>query len=222
MKYLATAFAGEGWTDYRFAAPLVQRHLEVVLAAAADVPVEVGAIIPIFTEEGRPTNQREVVVDRLRSGDVFADLVYVHTDAGGSASDADVYRVDPIRDGLAELETPPSVIGVIPDRETEAWMLADIEALERVIGVASGSLNAPVAPRRLHTLIDPKAELASLLRTVDGSRRRGASSRHTGRVDRIYAGLATEIDFAALRRVPSFKRYEDKLLTVLQEREVLP
>lgn len=123
---------------------------------------------------------------------------------------------------LQELPAPIEVVGVVPDKETEAWMLADMTAVATAIGL-SKELSSPASPRRLHTVADPKLELAQL---VQGAYDTGSRSRLVRRtsfqVERLYSSLAAQVDFATLSPVPAFARYESELRQALRRLELLP
>lgn len=218
MRYLATAFAGEGPTDYKFLARLVERHVEALVAERGDALVEVGPI-RLVLPDGRASNQKMAVVHEFTAGKVFADVLFVHTDAGKGRPDALTSRVRPIADALAGSRARPIVVGVVPDRETEAWMLADVGALERILGVADGFLDPVAKPREVHTRLDPKRDLRELVASIDSAQSHSARRRGGQRVERIYAGLADEVSFEILDQVPAFRAYRQALESALTRLE---
>jgi len=217
MQYLTAAFAGEGPTDHQFIRRLVQRHLEHVILAGSDKVVEIGGMLEV-RPDGEFTNQCDKVMSGFVSQEIYADLLFVHTDAGSSVADALSTRVEPIRVAAAEqLTYPLQVVGVVPDRETEAWMIADIGAIESVLGLQSKHLPRQVAPKSVHTVLDPKAVLAELTKAVDSTSGRTRNVRRpTQRVERLFDSLANEVSFEVLREIPSFRVYEASVVKALK------
>jgi hypothetical protein len=217
VRYLALAFAGEGPTDHNFIAPLVTRHTEALIVERSDEVVQIGPVVSVLPE-GRASNQADLVAHEFLTGAMYADLLFIHTDGGSNIQRAHDERVDPVQQALAGLDSPPRVIGVVPARETEAWMLADPSALERVLGVRGGVIATPEPPSRVHRLEDPKAVLRALVDDLENAHsRRARSRRHAAQLSRLYSGLAMEVGIDVMRRVPSFRRYEADLVQQLVE-----
>lgn len=88
-----------------------------------------------------PYSQGGSEVERVRSAvaqrrGAFSILV-VHADGGGDWAAAVERHVRPIADAVAEVEEPDrlGVVGVVPVRETEAWLLADGDAVRSALGL---------------------------------------------------------------------------------------
>lgn len=220
MRYLSAAFAGEGATDYRFLSDLVSRHLETVLARRARDVVEIGPVSPVLPG-GRPSNQSADVVREFTEGRICADLLFVHTDAGSSVDDALITRVHPVAQALARLPVAPIVVGVVPDRETESWMVVDVAAWERIMGLRKGFLKSVSKPSEIHRCPDPNGALNELVASVDKARSASARRRRSQRVGRSYATLAREVSFEVLEQVAAFRRYRRSLEYALQELEYI-
>ena len=216
MEHLSLAFAGEGPTDYRFLPPLLHRQVEQLILHRGTRAVQVGPVTPVLPE-GKCSNQADAVAKEFISGEIFAQILFVHTDAGASVSAARTQRVEPVVKLLERLDRAPKVIGVIPDRETEAWMLADSSALERTIGVGEGVLGAHSA-KQLSGLLDPKAELDQILSGLDARARQSRRSRRTpDRQSRVYENLGSELDLPVLARVPAYRTFVEEVAVKLTE-----
>ncbi len=133
------------------------------------------------------------------------DLLFVHRDAEGAAPDA---RVAEIREAAARA-TSPSWVPVVPVRMTEAWLLIDEAAIRGAAGNPRGAVPLELPPLgRLEVVPDPRALLRELL--VRASEARG---RHLRRIRRdlparIHRVAALIDDFAPLRSLGAFCRFE--------------
>lgn len=101
---------------------------------------------------------------------------------------------------------------------TEAWMLADGEALIGVIGASRNpqSLRLPKVSE-VERDADPKHTLNEILRTVNLSRSSSKRSSYRQSLDLndCYEPLASLIDLNKLALVPSYKAFRDDLAEVL-------
>ncbi len=217
MRHLAIAFAGEGQTDYQFLPPLLERHVEALVLQRARTSVGIAAVQPVLTGPSyRPSNQIDAVVAEFEQGRLHAHLLFVHTDAGADPDQARAQRISPLRAELAAINGP-LVVGVVPDRETEAWMLADGAAIERVLGLRERGVTMPVAPKQVSTVLDPKRELDGVLAPLDERVRRARRARRTSvRHERLYQSLGGEISLTLLEQVPSFQNLSTELVEALQ------
>jgi hypothetical protein len=108
---------------------------------------------------------------------------------------------------------PPSrCIAVAPRHETEAWMLADPDAVVTAFGYAGtpASIGLPASPREAERLGDPKAVLAEAMTSVRGRRRRPD-------IRQIIPAIAQRQSFDTLRQTRSFASFESSLRTALAD-----
>jgi hypothetical protein len=219
VRYVALALACEGPTDARFLAEVLRRTVEELLLQGVEEAIDVGAVIPVYLDRtGRLGNQPASVIQRFARGEVFADVLFVHADGAGDPDRPRRTIVDSIAVGVAGPTPGMAVVGAIPVRETEAWMLADTAAVEAVLGLSPGSVTISQPPRRVHTIPDPKAELATIVRGAPSGRRRRRSANPLGV---IYEPLGATVDLAALRETPSFQDVEAQIRVALQRKGFL-
>jgi Domain of unknown function (DUF4276) len=131
------------------------------------------------------------------------DLLFVHRDADRApVSD----REEEIRAAVANIAASTHVC-VIPVRMTEAWLLADEEAIRRAAGNAAGKTNLGVpSPAKLEAQADPKGLLFAALEkaTELGVHRLRRFDRNQAR--RQVSGFMS--DPSILRELPSFRHFE--------------
>ena len=104
-------------------------------------------------------------------------------------------------------------------RSTDAWALADADALRRVFGTTlnNAALGVPSLARDVERLADPKATLAMSFTATQPPRsraRRGVAPY----LDLLGGEVATQ----ALRHLPAFTRLEVDLIGALRELQILP
>jgi len=104
-------------------------------------------------------------------------------------------------------------VAVVPVRETEAWALADGDALRAVFGTVleDAALGVPPHARLVETITDPKRALDSayLLTRPSGRRARAGAAA-------LLSALGQQVSLDRLRQVPSFARTEAGVLEALR------
>lgn len=170
------------------------------------------AIQPEWADLWRlPVSPRGLIERMIKSVELYpCDLLFVHRDAEREPLGT---RLAEIREAVAEVrkhfELPP-VIGVVPVRMHEAWLLFDEAAIRRAAGNPNGqhTLNLPQTNRVEH-LPDPKKNLHDLLRRASGLRGRRLARLPLSRCSHL---VSSYIDtFEPLRAVPAFASLEEEI-----------
>lgn len=216
--YLGVALYDEGTRDHRFLGTMVRRLCEETCLAMSQKSIEVSP--PWILDDGpnppRERDQRILQAATRAAGSWH--LLVVHADADGDADSARKTRIEPglklVRDNLPTDRRRG--IGLVPVRETEAWALADGDAIRRAFAVTltDAQLGLAVNPRNVESIADPKATLRHVLETAlpNPNRRR--------RQLRAEDALGQIAEFTRLDRlslVPSFKRFKRDLNLALGE-----
>ncbi|MEV7870923.1 hypothetical protein AB0P17_33600 [Streptomyces sp. NPDC088124] len=183
------ALLTEGASDQWFLGPLIDRQI-AALAQRPAVGFDYSGVVTgeCFTVAPRVAVVREVA-DLLQ----YFDVVMIHHDHNERA------KVDAIREHFAA--DASRIVGLVPVRETEAWMLADTDALRRA---SPGSDSAWEVPHDVEKIADPKAALKAAL----GGRRDVESS-----FDRLGQTVALE----KLLKLPAYRRWFSELATAMRE-----
>lgn len=197
----------EGSSDVVFFLDVLRDLLESVLeerSVQADVVVE--------TLNNGETSRGQWVIDRVRHHYPDAAVVAVHID--GSADPARELRksYQPIENAWQlSGRNATRLVPLVPVREMEAWALADLDVVREVAGadwdvssVTDGELLG--RPERLP---DPKRTLSDVMRQARRPRR---GKRH---VDTYLPLISERLELPALRRLPSFQRFERDLRAAL-------
>ena len=216
MRYLGLALFAEGSTDHKFLRPLLRRVTEDICASRASEQVEVSDVLelhspPEVLQEGRANR----IAAAAREAAGAWNLLFIHTDGAGDPFLARHQRTRPASQLIrAELgSSGGSVVGVVPVRETEAWVMADGEALRQAFGTSldDGALSIPSHPRLVEHILDPKAALEDAWLAARG----GRSGRRRTKAAAFLQGVGERVRLARLRDVPAFQVFEADLVAAL-------
>jgi hypothetical protein len=196
------AFVGEGPTDERFLTPVIRRLMHRQLEGETSATVQILPIIPADRAVG---TLRTVLSQRRQE----FDLLILHTDGRGDPDRARRERVAPVRDALALLPVVPPVAAAIPVHETEAWALADGDALREAFGTTASDQDLGLAAvGEIERLAEPKEHLQQILVQVRG-RRRPVSPVPLERIAELVA-------LDRLHRLAAFRAFETDLAEALR------
>lgn len=171
------------------------------------------AVQPSFADLSRLLHPPKELVDRIQSSlDLYpCDVLFVHRDTDNQGMEN---RIREIETAIAELEfeSPPPIIGVIPIRMMEAWLMFDEAIIRQVAGNPSGRepLSLP-SLKQVESIADPKDRLNTALRLASGFQgRRLKKFRPSEQLHRI-----TDLidDFSPLRQLSAFQRFEGEIRT---------
>lgn len=144
--------------------------------------------------------------------DLFpCDYLFVHRDADRESLET---RRAQVKAAIQRAACGPAVC-VIPVRMTEAWMLFNATAIRKAADNPNGTdpLDIPKLTK-VESLSDPKATLASLLKTASGLPPQRLRRFHVARAARLVTLHIT--DFSPLRQLPSFRSMEEEFVQTLR------
>lgn len=193
MRYLTSALVSEGPTDDQFLPRLLGRALTELCLTEFDESVEVADVQPLRDRKG-PSSIADVIklVDRNPASFL---LVFFHHDQGANADRAWAEWLTPLREQWGD--RAERLVTVVPVRETEAWLLADGEALRRALGVRwpDAEMGLPTRARDVENVADPKKVLNEVLHRVSRS------------IDDHYGQLGELVSLARLQGVPAYRQW---------------
>jgi Domain of unknown function (DUF4276) len=196
VRYLTCFLVCEGNSDKWFLTELLRRALDEICLEASSRIVEV-VIEHVQADHQRPA----AIADALMSAGKFDLLLYHHDGSPHGTSQA---KVTEVCSSLARERREP-VVPVVPVRETEAWMLADPDAVASLLGVRPASMTTsgfPVRAKDVEEVADPKQLLKSAMESCAGH----GTGLRIPKQD-LFLVLAERIDLDRLREVPSFARW---------------
>lgn len=217
MTTLALALYAEGRTDERFLPIVIQRTAERILYQRGRKPVDVfGPVVLnhniVRTFKGRA----ECILEAARRSAGYHALI-VHADADHPSPDrAAIERIQPGFDLVhrAKESVCHQLLPIIPVQMTEAWMLADPEALRQVIGtnLETQALGLPAQAHLVESDTNPKQTLNQALQCALAHR-----PRRRRRIDpgTVYEPLARQINLERLGAVAAYQRFVHDMVQVL-------
>ncbi len=171
-----------------------------------------GTVQPAWADLSLLPRRPETLSDRMESSVILypCNLLFVHRDAEREPY-AD--RKAEIARAVAAAKLGVPVVGVIPVRMQEAWLLINERAIRRAAGNPSGRvpLSLP-ALKDLEALPTPKNTLYDLLKAASELRGRRLTKLHEPTLARRVTELID--DFAPLRALSAFQSLEADLKTL--------
>lgn len=206
----------EGPTDARALPVLVRRTAEHILTQRGRPDVDV--LEPLVIGQVEADDHAGRILEAARSTHGYHVLL-VHADADAPTREK-AYQ-ERFLPGLNRVHEAASaaekvcklLIPLIPVRMTEAWMIADAEAVREVIGtdVPAADLGLPARPHEVEAVQDPKGVLAEAVRRAIASRR----LRRRFSIGSLYEPVAQTVRLECLAGVPAFQQFEQELTRAL-------
>lgn len=212
MTYISWALYVEGTTDEQYLSVVLPKLIEHLLRGA-DGP---NANIPDTPVEtfGNPKHDLEEIAKKVCEGIDAFHILFVHGDTGGRAL---ANQIDNRTCALCDhayrrCNFPPErCIILAPNREIEAWTLADADAIRSTFDLrANATLHGiPNRPAQVENIHDPKAAINTFLTSLINGRRR--------RIPKWpYARIAQDQSIDVLLQVPSFAAFIEPLKVALR------
>ncbi|MBY8821870.1 hypothetical protein [Sphingomonas colocasiae] len=206
--YLSWSAFYEGASDAQYFNIIIPRLLDEIIRESGRRPCDVGEFPAV--EFGIGDRSFEHVAADICARKNEFHIIFVHADLGGRGQAANVAqrREQLIQIAHAMCEFDPRIAVMLsPEKEIEAWALADSAAVKAALGVNTipGDL-MPDTPAAAERLLDPKSNLNAIIRSVV---RRRSSDRQ------ILVRIAQEQSIDNLRRASSFRSFESCLREVL-------
>jgi len=212
MRYVSWAALYEGPSDALYLDILLPRVIRDLVAREGNSLVEVpDAPVVRLGASGRSV---EKVAEEACSFREACDIIFIHADTGGRSLEQGIAgRADAYCVALAACCDWPSgcCITTTPRHETEAWILADGQAIMDAFGYkgSPGEVGLPSDARAAEKLTDPKQVLNRAAEMIIGRRR-------MRKIDNILPAVAQRQRLELLRTSESFSEFEKQLRSCLQ------
>ncbi len=200
MRTLSLGIFAEGSTDIEFLSPVLVRLASRLIEAMGHHPAQIADVDAL---PGRPS--RDVFRNTLHEHARSLDMVLVHMDANGDLERAIEERINPWFESVRDLFGERlQLVGLVPARETEAWMLCDFRALSNVLGTRKqrSELGLPSRAREVEQITNPKAALKEAQTMALGKRQ----ARKVG-LRPLYPALGQEVSLDELYKLPAFIQF---------------
>ncbi len=211
MSYVSWATFHEGPSDAFYLEVLLPRVIEDILASDGIRNSDVPSVPAI--KLGTNGRNVDVVASEICAAREAISIVFIHADTGGRALEAGIAnRSRAFCEKCGEICAWPieRCVTITPRHETEAWLLADPDAVTAALGYRGDFrvVGLPAGAEQAERIVDPKARLADVLENITGRRRAGS-------VEQIFAAVAQRQSLNALRRSRSFREFEGRLRVAL-------
>jgi len=191
LRYFSLALLTEGLSDQWFLLPLIDRQVAALESESAP-GFDFGGTAPGSRFTVAPRDQ---VVVEAKSLLEHMDIVLIHHDHN------ERNKVETVRASLGS--DAQRLVGIVPVRETEAWMLADAAALPTPT-VQRSVRDLIRAPREVERVPDPKKALADAF-----------GPRHRPEYD--FERLGERVSLTALQQIPAYARWVGELRTAMEQ-----
>jgi hypothetical protein len=211
MTYVSWAALYEGATDQAYFDLLIPRVMEDIIMLCGTRQSTIPAT-PAVRLQRREVEK--VAQEACAAKDAFY-LVFIHADTGGRALESELeQRSNSYCKAMHAICAWPPVrcITISPRRETEAWILADPQAVTEALGYRGSptSIGLPGNATQAERLDDPKAILEAAVRQVRGRRRHFDAKE-------IFPAIAQRQSLPNLRQARSFVAFEANLRAALAD-----
>ena len=219
MTDLVMAIYAEGRADETFLPIIVQRGAEQILAQRGRTVVDVlePIVLNHSIDRAFPTRAERILEAARRAAGYHA--LVVHADADHPTRERALQeRFMPGLERVCQAQQAlervcDKLVPMIPVQMTEAWMLADPEALRAVVGTRAsvGDLGLPAHAREVESDPDPQRTLAEAVRNALAPRPR----RRRIVTGDIFEPLARQINLERLGTVPAYQQFASDLTDTL-------
>lgn len=217
MTYVGWVAHYEGQGNAAYYDVLLPRVMDEITTLHATRAITIPQTPALRLDVGRSVDQ---VAQELCRNSASFHLIFIHADTGGRAQEAGIddragayYRAVRERCGWPH----ERCIVVRPRHETEAWLLADPEAVMGALGMTGDASRHGLPPNAAaaEALPDPKIVLSTAVRAVGRRKPRRASAT-------LFARIAQMQRLNALREARSFRDFEADLRVALIDLGCLP
>lgn len=207
MTFVSWAALYEGATDAAYFEVLIPRVIEEILLADGirNTTVATGSAV-LLGSNGRAVEN--VAEESCQAADAF-HLVFIHADTGGRGLQENLAQ-----HSVAYCEAMTALcnwrcercIPITPFHETEAWVLADPNAVTAAFGYngTPASVGLPATARAAELLADPKAVLVEVVSKIRKRRSRPSPTQ-------LFPAIAQRQSINLLRQAKSFRQFESLL-----------
>jgi Domain of unknown function (DUF4276) len=207
MTFVSWASLYEGTSDAAYFEVLIPRLIEEILLVdgVRNTTVATGSAV-FLGSNGRGV---EAVAEESCQASSAFHLVFIHADTGGRGLQQNLAAHSVAYcQAMADLCGWKSerCITITPSRETEAWVLADPNAVTAAFGYngTPASVGLPANARAAERLNDPKAVLVEVVASIRKRRSRPSPTQ-------LFPAVAQRQSIASLRQAASFRAFESSV-----------
>lgn len=219
MRQLTLALYAEGSTDGNFLPKIIERTTESILSQRSSQPTQVH--LP-YSKCNKPEDivKRDQCILYVAYETAGYDALIIHSDGDDRGYEQTLIELfQPGKNFVLDAKNRDEyicedLVPLIPVRMTEAWMLADLDALCTVLGkkVEARALGMPTKAKLVEKELKPKKTLDRVIQIAYPHQ-----SRDWKRFkEKLYEELGSEISLKRLSEVPSYQQFVEDMTTALQ------
>jgi hypothetical protein len=219
MSQVMVALYAEGSTDGKFLPQIIKRTTDSILSQHDRHGIEVSLSDCQWEKPAKTAKRVECILHVARKTAGYHVLI-IHSDGdnrGYEQTVAELFQPGKSRVLSASMyeNVCTDLVPLIPVRMTEAWMLADPDALCTVLGkkVDVRILGMPIKAKLVEKEFNPKITLDHVIKCVYP---RAPKDQRQEYKNRLYKGLGSEISLKRLSDVPSYQRFVEDLTDTLR------
>jgi len=218
MSQVILALYAEGSTDGGFLPQIIRRTTRVILSQHDRPDIEVPLPDSQWGKPAKIAKRVECILHAARKTAGYHALI-IHSDGddrGYEQTMAELFQ--PGKEHVLAASTHENVcvdlVPLIPVRMTEAWMLADPDALCTVLGkkLEARALGMPTKARLVEKELTPKKTLDLVIQMAYPHQSRDWKRFKA----KLYRELGSEIDLKRLNDLPSYQQFVEDMTTTLQ------
>lgn len=209
----------EGTTDIKFLRNVIHRTI-------SDLSWECDGEFDIYDIQIISANGDTFVskmMDALRKSFARTHALCIHTDADArSIENVMQWKFNPLIEAVQESEDDKLckiIVPTIPVRMMEAWMLADTQLLKHFINAENCSDNMLGIDKNPESYSDPKGVINDAIRIAFSSQTKRRRNQIT--IDDLYETIGNSIRLDSLRRLDSFRTFEDNVRQAFRQLNLL-
>jgi hypothetical protein len=221
MSQVMLALYAEGSTDGNFLPHIIKRTTELTLSQHDQPGIEVPLPDCRWEKPANTAKRVECILHAARKTAGYHALI-IHSDGddrGYEQTIAELFQPGQESVLKAARDRPNEVceylVPIVPVRMTEAWMLADPDALCTVLGkkVDARIVGMPTKAKLVEKEFNPKTTLDRVIKLVHPKESKG--KRQAFKKD-LYQQLGSEISLKRLGDVPSYQQFVEDMTVALR------
>jgi hypothetical protein len=214
MNTIVIGLYTEGETDERFLLNLIPRILEEIIAERNGFL----DVFPLFTIKVPKIGDRAKEIKMAAQNAEGCTILIIHSDAD---DETDKYafqeRIKPGFELVKQADEEvlcKNLVAVIPVQMTEAWMLADKEALQEELGTDKTfqELSLTFSLKQTEKIADPKSKIQEIIRIAFKDY---PTRRKKFNIGSLYSPLGQKVNLKILEQLPSYLKFKENLANTL-------
>ncbi|OAD20074.1 hypothetical protein THIOM_004244 [Candidatus Thiomargarita nelsonii] len=212
---LVIGFYAEGPTDIRFLSKVILRTTEQIILNRSSSVISVLEPFPIEVDK---TGDRVQEILQAATKAAGYNILIIHADADDKTDKkAFKERINPGFQSVQQDENEEfckNLVAIVPVQMTEAWMVADKEALKEELGTQKNNqeLGLTFPLKQVEKIADPKSKIQEIIRIAFKDL---PARRRKVQISSLYSPLGQQVSLDILEQLPSYLKFKTNLTNAL-------